>query len=577
MALLIGAVAIGKLQVPNDAPPAAGRKNPNAGKVSDKIEHFVVLFMENRTPDHFFACMDPPLANFDGVKDGHVIPMDPSDPSKGGATVSCATASYVCPGGPGYDMFAGKVKPGGNDAKYPYDAQSDDNAYAHGAHGTAVHLFGKHDLPVKHAIARNFSVFNNYHSSVPSFSTPNHLYAQSATSCGMDDNLVYNQCGGAKPTFPQRTIYDNMAEAKVKFGMYSNHTPHSADMNMEGVLRYPDSILGYPDFFAQAANGSLPAFSWVLPGTDPRTQGHPNDDHPCHDVALGERLVKDVYEALRAGPGWEKTLFLVTYDDAGGWYDHVVPPFEGIPADASSCVLRDGCNHPFDFKRLGSRVVSYIMSPWVPAGVIVGPPKHAPTNTSQWEHSAISATTVDLFGLPQHLTARDSWAGSFGELLTLSKPRTDTPLHLPEAPAPSVKASYHGCGSAEDVTRRQHRHVELWARLNGVPAPAGYEGMGFDKVQRWIEAQYRVWRHGDSREQVPTPYDDDGFGVDKQPQLGTLAIDEERDESDDGDDDRGDDDGGDDDGDDDGAEERAAESLGSCYVPTPASDEANVA
>ena len=114
--------------------------------------------------------MDPPLANFDGVKDGHVIPEDPSDPSKGGATVKCGTAAYVCPGGPGYDMFGGKVQVGGNDAKYPYDAQSDDNSYAHGAHGTAVHLFGKDDLPVKHAIARNFSVFNNYHSSVPSFS-----------------------------------------------------------------------------------------------------------------------------------------------------------------------------------------------------------------------------------------------------------------------------------------------------------------------------------------------------------------------------------------------------------------------
>ena len=102
--------------------------------------------MENCTPDHFFACMDPPLPSFDGVRDGHVIPMDPDDPSKGGATVRCATASYVCPGGPGYDMFAGKVKAGGNDHTSPYDEQSDDFAYAHGAPEPAWHYLNRRSL-----------------------------------------------------------------------------------------------------------------------------------------------------------------------------------------------------------------------------------------------------------------------------------------------------------------------------------------------------------------------------------------------------------------------------------------------
>jgi phospholipase C len=100
-----------------------------------------------------------------------------------------------------------------------------------------------------------------------------------------------------------------------------------------------------------------------------------------------------------------------------------------------------------------------------------------------WEHSAISATIVDLFGLPKFLTMRDSWAGSFAELLTETSPRTDTPMHLPDAPEPTSKVTYHGCGTAADITRRQRKHVKLWQTLLGNEPPAGWEQMGFDELQ----------------------------------------------------------------------------------------------
>ena len=83
-------------------------------------------------------------------------------------------------------------------------------------------------------------------------------------------------------------------------------------------------------FFADAAKGTLPALTWI----DPRqginktlgNLGGPNSDHPsCCDVALGERLRKDVYEALRAGPGWNHTAFIMTWDDPGGFFDHARP------------------------------------------------------------------------------------------------------------------------------------------------------------------------------------------------------------------------------------------------------------
>ena len=125
----------------------------------------------------------------------------------------------------------------------------------------------------------------------------------------------------------------------------------------------------------------------------------------------------------------------MTYDDAGGLYDHVVPPHEGVPSDDAPChlpyALEHGCNKKFDFRRLGERLTSFIISPWIPKGTLIQEPKGKPH--SQFEHSSISATLVELFGLPNYLTKRDAWAGSFAELLTLDTPRTDAPMHLPDA------------------------------------------------------------------------------------------------------------------------------------------------
>ena len=60
--------------------------------------------------------------------------------------------------------------------------------------------------------------------------------------------------------------------------------------------------------------------------------------HRCNDMAKGERCQKDVYEALRAGPKWSSTLLIIVYDDAGGFYDQIIPPFEGVPKAVSSAV-----------------------------------------------------------------------------------------------------------------------------------------------------------------------------------------------------------------------------------------------
>ena len=226
-----------------------------------KIDHFVVLYMENHAADNYFGCMG--LPGFDGIEKGHSIPVDPNDPSKGVVNVTCdGSAPYVCRSGPGYDTFAGKFPAvGGSPHKYPYSAQDDKYSALHGASagGTAVTMFTPEQIPVKHAIAKEFGVFNKLYTAVPSASSPNHLFTQSATSCGMQTNTLYDKCGGKKVTFPQRTIYDSLRAHNVSFGLYMNstcgldgkpchgesqHDPDSAsaintpDVAMEGVARH---------------------------------------------------------------------------------------------------------------------------------------------------------------------------------------------------------------------------------------------------------------------------------------------------------------------------------------------------
>mmetsp|Transcript_16985 Transcript_16985/g.33163 ORF Transcript_16985/g.33163 Transcript_16985/m.33163 type:complete len:656 (-) Transcript_16985:151-2118(-) len=508
----------------------------------DKIDHFVVLFMENHAADQMFGCMG--LPGFDGVAKGHSF----SDGKGGKVEVSCGNSDYVCKSGPSYDTFAPKFGPdNANPHIYPYSLQNDSYSYLHGASQTgqtAVKMFGPEEIPIKTALAKNFGVFNRMYTAVASASSPNHLFAQSATSCGMQHNGLYNDCLGPGPSFPQMTIYDSLKLHNVSFGIYMNstcgldglpchgedpHNPDSAsaintpDVAMEGVARHKDRFFSQTVFYDRAATGMLPALSWILPPIQAC-------DHPCYDIAKGERLLKDVYEALRAGPGWNKTALLVAYDDAGGYYDHVVPPFEGVPKDDAPCHLTDpdinpgvktpykcpGGGEQFDFRRLGLRTTAMMISPWIAKGTVFQEPKKGPTKTSQFELSSIPATIKNLFNLTTFLTKRDAWAGNFEELF-LDELRTDAPMHLPAAPpsaapwSPPPKddddsskrrlaqhcSSVHGgseelCRGYKAVNRKQRKSVRLLSHMNNVDHP-DLEQMSFSEADQWIAREWRHW------------------------------------------------------------------------------------
>ena len=136
---------------------------------------------------------------------------------------------------------------------------------------------------------------------------------------------------------------------------------------IQKVFDSPKKLRDAEEFLRDARDGTLPAFSWLNPrwGIDMVKLEGAQDQHPDHDVRLGEALIKEVYEALRSGPKWNETLLVITYDEHGGFYDHVAPPM-GVPAPDASKSFPD----EFDFTRLGLRIPVLAISPWLPRGMM---------------------------------------------------------------------------------------------------------------------------------------------------------------------------------------------------------------
>ncbi|KAI8925162.1 phosphoesterase [Entophlyctis helioformis] len=278
--------------------------------------------------------------------------------------------------------------------------------------------YGPDTLPVTYALAREYTVVDDWFSSVPGPTYPNRHFVHCATSLGRTGNS--DLLSGLQV----RTIWDSLNEAKVDWKVYAAGSLSST--LLYSSMRGGDNkarTKGIKDFTADAAAGKLPKYSYIDPDTNE------NDNHPPHELVKGEAFVKKVYETLRASPQWNQTLFLITYDEHGGYYDHVVPP-SGVPIpDASPVKPPFG---DFKFDRLGVRVPTIVISPWVPKGGVVS----STVAGRNYEHSSIPATIKKVFGLPNFLTKRDAWALPFDDIASLAAPRTDCPATIPTVYVP---------------------------------------------------------------------------------------------------------------------------------------------
>ncbi|KAE9463019.1 hypothetical protein C3L33_05071, partial [Rhododendron williamsianum] len=281
---------------------------------------------------------------------------------------------------------------------------------------TVMNGFNPNAVPVYKELVAEYAVCDRWFAAVPASTQPNRLFVHSATSHGATSNNTKQLIEG----FPQKTIFESLDESGYSFGIYYQNLRK---------LKYIKNFHPFDiEFKNHCREGKLPNYVVVeqryydlkiLPG---------NDDHPSHDVSQGQKFVKEVYEALRSSPQWNEMLFIIMYDEHGGFFDHVPTPVTGVPSP-------DGIVGPepynFQFDRLGVRVPVIMISPWIERGTVLHGPS-GPFPTSEFEHSSLPATVKKIFNLKEFLTKRDAWAGTFEGVLSLSSPRTDCPVTLPE-------------------------------------------------------------------------------------------------------------------------------------------------
>jgi hypothetical protein len=176
-------------------------------------------------------------------------------------------------------------------------------------------------------------------------------------------------------------------------------------------------------FFTDASGpeASFPQYSFIEPTY---FGGQQNDQHPPSDVLRGEVLLAQIYNAIRGNePLWQKTLFVILYDEHGGFYDHVFPP---------ACVPPDHHVSEFSFAQYGIRVPAVLVSPWLEKQVI----------SDVFDHTSLLKYVTELWGLGP-LGARTAAAKSFASSWKVSAAlRTDVPLKIAEPttlPNPEVE------------------------------------------------------------------------------------------------------------------------------------------
>jgi phospholipase C len=294
--------------------------------------------------------------------------------------------------------------------------------------GAVMHYFTPEQVPVISTLAKEFGVCDQWHASAPCQTWPNRFFAHTGTSLGHIDNNTF------KIPFVAPSLFRRMEDQNKTWRVYFHDMPQSLllrDIWLYALFHYRF----FNQFLADAHTGSLPSYSFIEPRyfTDLFKSLIPNDEHPPHNVLYGEQLVAAVYNAVRSSPCWKKTLLIITYDEHGGCFDHVIPP-DAVPPDGIANNFEK-----FNFSTYGVRVPAVIVSPYVPPGSKIRSATNRP-----FDHTSIIKTVRELFTLGGPLTARDDSAPSLLPSLSLDAPNNDGPPGIDTAmlkPAPALLQS----------------------------------------------------------------------------------------------------------------------------------------
>jgi phospholipase C len=283
-----------------------------------------------------------------------------------------------------------------------------------------IGYYTREDMPILAALAENYTLYDHYFSSMLGPTWPNYIYQLCATT-DIDYTGSYPAPGEPRPVELELAIFDRLSEAGLSSAYYYFGEPITG---LFASQRYDSISHNIDRFFSDAEAGTLPNFSLVSPDytTQAELDGTSNDMHPYGSVQVAQEFMAKVHDAVARSPQWERTVFVMNFDESGGFFEHVPPP-----AVEDDTVLPGEGPFP-NLKMLGFRVPAIAMGPFAPKQIVTDGP---------FEHCSILKMVEWRWGL-EPMTVRDRNARNLAETLDFTTKRG--PLELPEFTAEPARA-----------------------------------------------------------------------------------------------------------------------------------------
>jgi len=380
---------------------------PNLAPGTDtipQIEHIVVLMMENHSYDNRLGTLRRPDA--DGFTFANGRPTATSLYANGDIQHAFHMPTTCQNGSPSQNWTSSHIQ---------FDGGLGDGFVISPSGPTSMGYWDTPDQPFYHSLARTFPIADRYFCSVLGQTYPNRRYLIGATSIGQ-----INDTTPALTDYPKNgTIFDALDAAGVTWKDYYSSTLEALGTTLPAAttLLYPLAFFNHTantvaitEFFSDAAAGTLPGYCIVEPDYNVQSEENPQN------IAVGEAFAASVVNAVMSGPGWSKTLLIWTYDEHGGYYDHVPPPAALAPDDIQPAVT-DGQSAYNGFAQYGFRVPFAIVSPYAQPSYV---------SHQVMDHTSICALVEAKWNLPA-MTLRDANAAAPLDMLDFSRAAFATP------------------------------------------------------------------------------------------------------------------------------------------------------
>jgi phospholipase C len=417
-----GAAAIG-----GAGPAGAGPVNvalPSLGRIAPSprtpVEHLVVVMMENRSVDHYLGWYGAENDDFDSTQQGAYRDLRQGEDGPLVSTEPWGRAGRANFHGrgfadPSHGWTGGRAERNGGAC----------DGWLHPVTGNdefTLSYYDPDDIPVWAGLTRDYQAYDRWFCSLLGPTQPNRYYLHSAQSGGLKNNDLPPQLAEEHPEWALGWDWPTIWTLADTYGLSARYYYSNLPQIAFWGARHLHHASPVAEFYAAAAAGALPQLSIIDPWYI-APSGISNDDHPHADIRLGQAFISDIVEAFATSPCYRKGALVVTYDEWGGFWDHVDPP--QVPDDRAT---PDEPGGEQDFGQVGFRIPSTIMSPWTRARAGKG----NRVDHTTYEHASILRFVSENWGLP-YLTTRHRATSSIERAFRRFRDFDATPSFVPYA------------------------------------------------------------------------------------------------------------------------------------------------